>query len=88
MGIERTDLAIIGSGPAGLAAAAEAVEHGVSVTLLDEDIQGGGQYFRQFPQTFQKTARLLFEGDETRATSLLQILKHPRVKYFPHSLGT
>ncbi len=85
MGMERTDLAIIGSGPAGLAAAAEAVEHGVSVTLLDEDIQGGGQYFRQFPPTFQKTARLLFEGDETRASSLLQVLEHPRVKYFPQT---
>lgn len=40
------DLAIVGAGPAGLAAAATAAEAGLDVALLDEQPQGGGQIFR------------------------------------------
>jgi glycine/D-amino acid oxidase-like deaminating enzyme len=42
-----TQLAIVGAGPAGLAAAAEAARHGVAVVLLDDNPLPGGQYFRQ-----------------------------------------
>ena len=38
---------IVGAGPAGLAAAAVAAEHGLSVLLLDERSQPGGQYLKQ-----------------------------------------
>jgi len=40
------DLAIIGAGPAGMAAAIEAVGHGLSVTVIDEGAAPGGQIFR------------------------------------------
>lgn len=43
----RTDLAIIGAGPAGLAAAATAAARGASVTILDEQPEGGGQIYRR-----------------------------------------
>ncbi|MFE1442594.1 NAD(P)/FAD-dependent oxidoreductase [Streptomyces sp. NPDC058739] len=39
-------LAVIGAGPAGLAAAVTAAELGVSVALLDAGEQTGGQYYR------------------------------------------
>jgi threonine dehydrogenase-like Zn-dependent dehydrogenase len=39
-----TDLAVIGAGPAGLAAALVASELGLKVTLLDESPSAGGQY--------------------------------------------
>src|SRR5262245_23839002 len=44
-----TDLAIVGAGPAGLAAAGEALALGLGVTLLDDNPTPGGQYFRQPP---------------------------------------
>lgn len=40
------DLAIIGAGPAGLNAACVAAEAGVSVCVLDERSETGGQYFK------------------------------------------
>jgi NADPH-dependent 2,4-dienoyl-CoA reductase/sulfur reductase-like enzyme len=41
------DLAVIGAGPAGLAAALTAADRGVRVTLLDASAQAGGQFYRQ-----------------------------------------
>lgn len=40
------DLAIVGAGPAGLAAAATAAELGLSVTVFDENTAPGGQIYR------------------------------------------
>lgn len=40
------DLAIIGAGPAGMAAAVEARAHGLSVLVVDENAAPGGQVFR------------------------------------------
>lgn len=46
---ELIELAIIGAGPAGLAAAAEAADLGVDVILVDVFGRPGGQYFKQTP---------------------------------------
>ncbi len=43
---KKTELAIIGAGPAGLAAAVTAAQAGVDATLLDEYPRLGGQYLR------------------------------------------
>jgi len=40
------DIAIVGAGPAGMAAASIAAEHDVSVLLLDEQNDAGGQIYR------------------------------------------
>ena len=40
------DLAIVGAGPAGLAAAATAAELGLSVLMIDENPNVGGQIYR------------------------------------------
>ncbi|MFE6223203.1 NAD(P)/FAD-dependent oxidoreductase [Streptomyces sp. NPDC057854] len=42
----RTDLAVVGAGPAGLAAAVTAAALGLTVTLLDAGTRPGGQYYR------------------------------------------
>ncbi|KAB1144956.1 NAD(P)-binding protein [Streptomyces luteolifulvus] len=44
---ERPHLAVIGAGPAGLAATVAAAAHGLRVTLLDSAAQAGGQFYRQ-----------------------------------------
>lgn len=46
------DVAIVGAGPSGLAAAAVLREHGVGVTVIDEQPRAGGQILRQPPKTF------------------------------------
>ncbi|MFF9351156.1 NAD(P)/FAD-dependent oxidoreductase [Streptomyces sp. NPDC014734] len=42
----RADLAVVGAGPAGLAAAVTAADHGLDVVLLDAADSPGGQYYR------------------------------------------
>ncbi|WP_189698706.1 FAD-dependent oxidoreductase, partial [Streptomyces chromofuscus] len=44
---DRPRLAVIGAGPAGLAAALAAAASGVRVTLVDSAPQAGGQFYRQ-----------------------------------------
>jgi len=46
------DLAVVGAGPAGLAAAVAAAEHGLTVLVVDEQPRPGGQIFRQLPPEF------------------------------------
>ncbi|MBH0244266.1 FAD-dependent oxidoreductase [Streptomyces cavourensis] len=41
------DLAVVGAGPAGLAAAVTAADGGLRVVLIDASERPGGQYFRQ-----------------------------------------
>ena len=48
----ETELAIVGSGPAGLAAAIEAAKTGVKVTVVDENPKPGGQLFKQIHKFF------------------------------------
>ncbi len=43
MAIEKVDLVIVGAGPAGLAAAAEAARHNANVVVVDESPQPGGR---------------------------------------------
>jgi len=44
-----TSVLVLGSGPAGLAAAAAAAESGQMVTLVDDNFQPGGQIWRGGP---------------------------------------
>ncbi|MFF1676363.1 FAD-dependent oxidoreductase [Streptomyces sp. NPDC058256] len=44
---ERPHLAVIGAGPAGLAAALAAATRGIRVTLIDSAGEAGGQFYRQ-----------------------------------------
>jgi thioredoxin reductase len=48
----KTELAVIGGGPAGLCAAVEAAKRGVGVTLIDENRTAGGQLFKQIHRFF------------------------------------
>lgn len=54
--IEKRELAIVGGGPAGLAAAIEAAKAGVQVLLIDENERPGGQLFKQIHKFFGSKA--------------------------------
>jgi NADPH-dependent 2,4-dienoyl-CoA reductase/sulfur reductase-like enzyme len=50
--MQKTEIAVIGAGPAGLAAAIEAARAGAHVTLIDENERPGGQLFKQIHKFF------------------------------------
>jgi len=52
----RTQVLIVGGGPAGLSAAHQLRNTGISVTLVDENAELGGQYFRQRSEIVRETA--------------------------------
>ncbi|MHC6222680.1 FAD-dependent oxidoreductase [Arthrobacter sp. MMS24-S77] len=49
--IVSADVAVVGAGPAGLAAAVSAAETGATVVLVDAGAQPGGQFWRHRPET-------------------------------------
>lgn len=65
---ESIEVAVVGGGPAGLAAAVEAAGLGLSVTLVDAFQLPGGQYYKQTPPEFggapssDRAARRLLDG--------------------------
>jgi len=68
----ESELAIIGAGPGGVAAAIQAAKTGVKVTLLDENESPGGQIYRQLGQGFKVTDAGVFGNDYAKGLELLQ----------------
>jgi len=56
--VERVEVAVIGGGPGGMAAAECLAEHGVQATLIDEQPRTGGQFLRRPPPGFEVTGWL------------------------------
>jgi len=76
------DLAIIGGGPAGIAAALQSASAGISVALLDEGTQLGGHYYKQpFSSTI---THLSFSQSKKMAEfdSLMAVLTKTNIKIF------
>ncbi len=70
--MKTLDLLILGAGPAGLAAAIEAANAGVQVTLVDESAQPGGQIYRQFQPGFRVTEASALGHDYERGQEVLK----------------
>jgi len=69
--LKEFELMIIGSGPAGLAAAVEAVRAGARVALLDENPRPGGQIYRQISSGFEVSDARMLGRDYMRGQKLL-----------------
>ena len=75
----RTEVAVVGAGPAGLSAALAAAQAGVQVTLVDNYRQPGGPYYRQpaaefkalQPEGHQHEGRILWEKVADAGVKLL-----------------
>ena len=75
-------LLIIGGGPAGLAAAVTAANHGVSCALLDEQPAPGGQIYRSIESIPEQRAQVL--GTEyQRGKELAIAFRECDAEYFP-----
>lgn len=76
----RRDLVIIGAGPAGMAAAAEASDRGLSVTLLDEQPRAGGQIYRDVDRVAPLRGDIL-GADYTHGTGLTAQLQDSEIDH-------
>ena len=67
------DLVVVGAGPAGLAAAAEARRHGLDALIIDEQPEPGGQVYRSAARVAERRpADLGFLGaDYARGAALV-----------------
>jgi NADPH-dependent 2,4-dienoyl-CoA reductase/sulfur reductase-like enzyme len=72
-----TELAVVGAGPAGLAAAITAARAGVRVTLVDEYPRPGGQYLKGAKPTGESPP---VSAAERQARAMLDDLSNPKVE--------
>ncbi|KPF69775.1 (2Fe-2S)-binding protein, partial [Bosea sp. AAP35] len=79
---EHYDIAVVGAGPAGLAAAARAAELGLSVLLADENPAPGGQIYRAVTMTPVARRDVLGE-DYWKGGALVARLEKTGARYAP-----
>lgn len=82
MSAHDVDLAIIGAGPAGMAAAATAAQLGLKTVLLDEQKGPGGQIYRSITQPAPADEKILGK-DYYHGRSLALALKNTSLDYRP-----
>ncbi|MEV8253386.1 FAD-dependent oxidoreductase [Rhodoglobus sp. NPDC076762] len=75
------DLAIIGAGPAGLAAAVAAADNGLDVVIIDEQQRAGGQIFRQPPVEFSEPRRSFAAGYPWAEKLIAEAEAHPKIQW-------
>ena len=76
------DLVVIGAGPAGLAASAEAVKNGLSTIVLGEQPTPGGQVFRTVEQIDLGVMKFL-GPDYQKGKDLVRRFRKTSVEYLP-----
>lgn len=73
-------VAIIGAGPAGLAAAQALASRGIACAVFDDSERPGGQYLRQLPVGWIRSPLL---PRDRRMAALPDAVTHPLVSYHP-----
>ncbi|WP_349295515.1 (2Fe-2S)-binding protein (plasmid) [Thioclava sp. 'Guangxiensis'] len=80
MSAVSVDLAVIGAGPAGMAAATEAAKAGLSVVVLDEQPRPGGQIYRGIETVTPKREAIL-GADYSAGRSLAEAFRASSAAY-------
>jgi len=73
--MRRYEMICVGAGPAGLAAAVEAAQHGVQVIVFDENERPGGQLFKQIHKFFGSREHHAMERGFNIGNSFLEAAK-------------
>ncbi len=80
----RAELAVVGAGPGGLAAAEAAAACGVQVVLVDQAARPGGQYHRQVdPGLRARRPGALHHGWRDAARRMAAVAASPHVRHLP-----
>ena len=82
--VEPVDVAVIGAGPAGLAAATRAAGAGLSVVLLDEQETVGGQIYRAIERSDAQRREIL-GPDYVTGAALAEAFAHSGARYEPNA---
>ena len=77
------DVVVIGGGPAGLAAAIQAKQLGLSVALLDEQEQPGGQIYRSIERAHAQGRDVALGPDYQYGFKLVRAFRASKVEYLP-----
>lgn len=83
----RIEVAVIGGGPAGLAAATQAAEAGLSVALFDEQPAPGGQIYRAIESAPRRSRhwRDLLGGDYAQGSAWVERFRASGAQWHPGS---
>ena len=84
MAAEFVDVAVIGAGPAGLAAATQAARAGLSVVLLDEQEAVGGQIYRAIERSDAQRRKIL-GPDYAAGSALASAFARSGARYMPNA---
>jgi NADPH-dependent 2,4-dienoyl-CoA reductase/sulfur reductase-like enzyme len=84
MAAESVDVAVIGAGPAGLAAATQAARAGLSVVLLDEQEAVGGQIYRAIERSDVQRRNIL-GPDYAAGSALAGAFARSGARYVPNA---
>jgi thioredoxin reductase len=79
------DVVVVGGGPAGMAAAAEAASAGLEVALVDERPALGGQIFKQPGPGFRVTEPKALGRDHARGRALIGEVERAGAAVFPRT---
>ena len=69
--MKKAEIAVIGAGPGGIAAAVEAAGAGATPVVLDENVTPGGRIYWQFNEGFSVTDGSMLGSDYARGRKLL-----------------
>lgn len=86
MSVQRTEVAVLGAGPAGIAAALAAARAGARVTILDESPAPGGQIYRQPPDAFRLRRPEALGKEYARAQQLTRELAASSAQFLPATM--
>lgn len=81
---QSVDVAIVGAGPAGMAAAAACAEHGLNVVVLDDQPAPGGQIYRGITGASQRIRQVL-GPDYCAGDALVAGLQDGCIDYRPNT---
>jgi D-hydroxyproline dehydrogenase subunit alpha len=82
-----TLIAVVGAGPAGLAAAEAALQSGAHVVVIDMNDSPGGQYHRQLPVDYRAAKPELVQHDWAAFRAMRDaVLAHPRSEWLANTV--